>query len=232
MQDKVTSTDKLLYTYIRSFTRNDKPVFASNKHLASIIGKSESVISHSISRLLKHGYLENRGNKYARQLYTKSDLVNADFSIGKAENDKGIAENSISLEEMKRVIAENSNKETLKTAIANAENSYILIKILLSYIDKNNNSMNSKIKKPENVTQQVWDDFCKHRKTKKAPVTQTAIDRIKSQADKVNWTLEDALAEIVARNWQGFKAEWVESKKPVDNYNPFDGIARLREAKC
>jgi hypothetical protein len=55
----------------------------------------------------------------------------------------------------------------------------------------------------------VWRDFLAHRKAKRAPVTQTALARIRSEADKAGWPLADALAECTARGWQGFKAEWV-----------------------
>ena len=51
------------------------------------------------------------------------------------------------------------------------------------------------------------------RKAKRAPVTETAVAKIASQADIAGWTLNDALAECVARGWQGFKAEWVDKRE-------------------
>jgi len=65
---------------------------------------------------------------------------------------------------------------------------------------------------PLGVSQQVWDSFVKQRKTKKAQVTDLVIDGIQKEADKAGWTLEMALNEIVVRNWQSFKAEWVKDK--------------------
>ena len=65
---------------------------------------------------------------------------------------------------------------------------------------------------PIGVSQQVWDSFVKQRKTKKAQVTQLVIDGIQKEANKAGWTLEMALNEIVVRNWQSFKAEWVKDK--------------------
>jgi hypothetical protein len=47
------------------------------------------------------------------------------------------------------------------------------------------------------------------RKAKRSPLTQTALDAIKREADKVPMSLNDALAMCCARGWQGFKAEWV-----------------------
>ena len=65
---------------------------------------------------------------------------------------------------------------------------------------------------PDGVSESVWQDFVKHRKSKKAQVTQTVVDRISKEAQLAGWTLEQALTEIVFRNWLSFKAEWVIQK--------------------
>lgn len=65
---------------------------------------------------------------------------------------------------------------------------------------------------PVGVSQSVWEDFVKHRKAKKAQVTQTVIDGIAREAQKAGWSLDDALREVVVRNWQSFKASWVVEK--------------------
>lgn len=78
-------------------------------------------------------------------------------------------------------------------------------------------SKNIRIKEyniPAGVQENTWQDFLSHRKTKKSPVTETVINKIKSEAEKANWTLEAALAEICARGWTGFKADWVKAEKP------------------
>lgn len=70
---------------------------------------------------------------------------------------------------------------------------------------------------PIGVSKEVWDSFVKQRKAKKAQVTQLVIDGITKEASKAGWTLENALQEIVVRNWQSFKAEWVaEKQSPAD----------------
>lgn len=62
---------------------------------------------------------------------------------------------------------------------------------------------------PPDVSESVWQDFVKHRKLKRAAITESAVKGIKREADKAGWTLEAALIEIMARGWQGFNAEWV-----------------------
>lgn len=65
------------------------------------------------------------------------------------------------------------------------------------------------INRPEEVTEQAWDAFLVHRKSKRAPVTDVVMEQIELEAKKVNMSLDAALREICARGWTGFKAEWV-----------------------
>ena len=66
---------------------------------------------------------------------------------------------------------------------------------------------------PEGVTESVWQDFVKHRKAKKAPITPTALAGIKREADKASWSLDRAITECVERGWIAFKSEWVAPKQ-------------------
>jgi uncharacterized protein YdaU (DUF1376 family) len=66
---------------------------------------------------------------------------------------------------------------------------------------------------PQGVSEDVWRDFCQHRKSVRATVTQTALDGIDREAKKAGWSLEAALRECVLRGWRGFKAEWVKDKQ-------------------
>jgi hypothetical protein len=62
------------------------------------------------------------------------------------------------------------------------------------------------------VPDSVWQDFVKHRKSIKAPLTGTAVKGIEREAKKAGISLTDAIQEICARGWRGFKAEWVTAK--------------------
>ena len=73
---------------------------------------------------------------------------------------------------------------------------------------------------PEGVSSSVWSDFLQHRKTKKASVTQTAIDGIAREAVKAGVTLNDALAMCCERGWVGFNAEWLAEKQGARSINP------------
>lgn len=82
------------------------------------------------------------------------------------------------------------------------------------------------IPKPDDVPQQIWDDFLTIRKAKKAPVTETALNQIRIEAKKAEIELKDALATSCARGWQSFKAEWINNNERNQNTsdsssNPF-----------
>jgi len=65
---------------------------------------------------------------------------------------------------------------------------------------------------PPDVSQQVWQDWLQLRKTKKASVTETVVKGARSEAAKLNWTLEKFLVEWCTRGSQGLKAEWITEK--------------------
>ncbi len=67
-----------------------------------------------------------------------------------------------------------------------------------------------KIEKPDDVSNQIWDEFLLLRKAKKAPVTETVLKTIRSEAAKIGWTIEQAMSEMLARGWQGFKASFIQ----------------------
>ncbi len=69
----------------------------------------------------------------------------------------------------------------------------------------------SSVSKPDDVDGQVWSDWVAHRKAKKAPVTQTALDGIAREATKANITMQTALQTMCERGWAGFKAEWLQN---------------------
>lgn len=59
------------------------------------------------------------------------------------------------------------------------------------------------------IDPKVVADFRKLRASKKAPITETAVEGIRREAAKAGVTLEAALRTCCERGWTGFKAEWV-----------------------
>lgn len=70
-----------------------------------------------------------------------------------------------------------------------------------------------KLARPEDVSEQVWSDWLVHRKSKKSAVSQTVLSTFRREADRVGWSLEQAMVESISRDWRGFKADWIGNGK-------------------
>jgi uncharacterized protein YdaU (DUF1376 family) len=85
--------------------------------------------------------------------------------------------------------------------------------------------------RPEFVSEDVWIDFEKLRKAKKAPLTKTALNGIQHEADKAEITLEAALVMACNRGWTSFKADWIKESHGRQSVNKQTALeARNRQA--
>lgn len=88
---------------------------------------------------------------------------------------------------------------------------------------KEKKSSKSKIvlDKPEDVSSnQIWIDFLALRNARHAPLTETALNIIRKEAEKAGITLDQALETCCMRGWQGFKAEWYLKGQNASRYQP------------
>ena len=67
--------------------------------------------------------------------------------------------------------------------------------------------------KPDDVSQEVWDDFLAHRKKFKVTVSDTVVLGFRREADKAGISLEDALVVSITNGWRGFNAEWLNKSR-------------------
>jgi uncharacterized protein YdaU (DUF1376 family) len=86
------------------------------------------------------------------------------------------------------------------------------------------------IEAPAGVSLEVWNDFVLQRKKSKAVISENVIKTIAKEAEKANWTLEQALAECAARGWRGFKAEWVAEQAAKQKKNALVTNEQIEEA--
>lgn len=69
---------------------------------------------------------------------------------------------------------------------------------------------------PAEPSPQVVQDYLRHRREIKAPVTQTALNRLGAEAHRalaMGYSVDDFLAECMLRGWRGGKAEWLQQKQ-------------------
>ncbi len=83
---------------------------------------------------------------------------------------------------------------------------------------------------PMAVSPEIWDDYLKHRKAKRAPITQTVVNMLSKELRKAaasGWSVDDALSEAMAAGWQGFKFEWLQNRsRPQNQYVGNTGMSR------
>jgi hypothetical protein len=63
------------------------------------------------------------------------------------------------------------------------------------------------------IEQGMAQDFNAIRKAKRCPLTATALNDIEAEAQKLSFTLEQAIKECCGRGWAGFKAKWIEEER-------------------
>ena len=85
---------------------------------------------------------------------------------------------------------------------------------------------------PQDVDQQIWDDWKQLRKAKKAPVTETVVNSARKEAAKANMAFSDFLSVWCARGSQGLQADWLKpdernlTKTGQRNANVLSGLTR------
>ena len=90
---------------------------------------------------------------------------------------------------------------------------------------KPSRSRKPSVEKPDDVSAQTWDDFSALRKAKRAPITATAIDGFRKEAQMAGISLEEALQFSVRQGYQGFKADWYRREERTQNAAPMNGAA-------
>lgn len=86
-------------------------------------------------------------------------------------------------------------------------------------------SSSTSVEKPDDVTAQTWADFSAIRKAKRAPITATAINGFRKEAQAAGISLEEALQFSVRQGYQGFKADWYRREERTQNAAPINGAA-------
>jgi hypothetical protein len=178
------ANEKLLFGEITCLTQSTGLCFASNEYFANLYGTTKETVSRWVSSLEGQGYIITKmeykpGTKQILKRYIQINQYPIDENINTPIDEK-----------VNNPIDENIKDNTTRTNTTS--------------INKGATRVN--LEKPENVSDQVWQDFNRQRKSR---ITQTALNGIIKQANTAGWTLEQALTEAVERGWQSFKAEWV-----------------------
>ena len=205
LNDKIAYTDEMLATIFRRPINTVRLALKTFENFG-MIDVIENVIT--IPNWEKHQSIEaNSDRREYMKNYMKKRREQAKM-LAKSKNEENVENLEIS--------SENSNKNNdLNDVNINSK-----LTLTVQNKNKNKNKKENKNKNnincPDDVDEQVFNDYVQLRKAKKAPITGTVITRIRNEAQKANMTLNDALATCCARGWQGFNADWVkkETKQP------------------
>ena len=63
--------------------------------------------------------------------------------------------------------------------------------------------------RPDDVSEKVWGDYIAHRKAKKTSISSTVIDSLRTDANSVGLSIEQAMLMQIKRGWTGFDPSWV-----------------------
>ena len=95
--------------------------------------------------------------------------------------------------------------------------------------------------RPDDVTEEHWDQWMPIRKLKNRPVTEAAIERMRREAAKAGLTLDQAVVKCIENGWAGFEARYLENQKArqggierLGNSNPSDYLpnSKLKRQEC
>ena len=145
---------------------------------------------------------ENQSDKFVKALPIEFKEAFAEAFGEALPEDLGYSNNYITKDKSTKVDKEkNTKKESPKTET-----------------EKPRKTRNAPLKKPDDVqNEQTWNDFIRLRNAKHAPLTETALNGIRREAEKAGITLEAALQTCCERGWQGFKADWYRK----ESYNSY-----------
>lgn len=193
----------------------------SNSYLQKICNMSKNTVSKCIGELVDFGFLiakkqhrkttiyelnhENisrfNGKEYGQNLVSQY-LGTQNMTIPFPKSDQV---NSQKLGRIKDNYKDNSLNKTLNNAPPKKE----APKAKKKSAPKADTTT---VEKPEPVSQQVWDDLLTLRKTKRAPLTQTAwnmaLKEILIAQKATGHPMDQIISEWIVAGWVGFKSDW------------------------
>lgn len=79
---------------------------------------------------------------------------------------------------------------------------------------------------PSGVCVDLWSDYMALRKTKKSPMTKTALSGLERECNKAGLSLEAGIRVCCERGWASLKAEWLDDKKLTVHQQQMQASAR------
>ncbi|EQA13922.1 putative phage DNA replication protein O [Glaesserella parasuis SW140] len=186
-------------------TSNPLGVYKTQAELEQETGLSRREQETARKKLVELGILVETHKRLEHRIYFKLDLVKFDALMDDIrEEAKPPFVNTENT-------SENTNNNTSLTGSINAREKKSADLILLESFG---------------ITGQLAKDFIVHRKSFKAPITETALKGFQREADKAKIPIQQAIAISIERGWRGFNASWDWQNDGVSAKNPQNPSAR------
>lgn len=167
----------------------------------------------------KNGYSHYGCEKVLKKIYDKSDKARKSVEARWSRKNTDVPKNDTDVQQSNTDVPKNDTTDILPIT-----HNPLPITHINTQADKQL-SLSTKKEKIEytkadlisiGIDESIARDFLITRKAKKAKLTETAFAGIVREAEKANLTIQQALQICVERNWQSFKAEWVQDKQSGD----------------
>ncbi|ACL32212.1 hypothetical protein [Glaesserella parasuis] len=209
-------------------TSNPLGVYKTQAELEQETGLSRREQETARKKLVELGILVETHKRLEHRIYFKLDLVKFDALMDDIREEAKPPLPNATNEHSP--MAESDIREEAKPPFVNTENT--------SENTNNNTSLTGSINAREKksadlillesfgITEQLAKDFIVHRKSFKAPITETALKGFQREADKAKIPIQQAIAISIERGWRGFNAGWDWQNDGVSAKNPQNPSAR------
>ncbi|MDP0299290.1 DNA replication protein [Glaesserella parasuis] len=209
-------------------TSNPLGVYKTQAELEQETGLSRREQETARKKLVELGILVETHKRLEHRIYFKLDLVKFDALMDDVREEAKPPLPNVTNEHSP--MAESDIREEAKPPFVNTENT--------SENTNNNTSLTGSINAREKksadlillekfgITEQLAKDFIVHRKSFKAPITETALKGFQREADKAKIPIQQAIAISIERGWRGFNASWDWQNDGVSAKNPQNPSAR------
>lgn len=191
---------KLVLLKLADNANDDGICFPSYQYIADVCEISKASARTHIEALIQMGFISKKARK--NKDGSSSNLYVLHLDKGMPADSTGMLGDSIGGMPGASTITSHSINQSINHKKTSQKKSQSAVEILASF----------------GIEGELAEDFIQHRKAKRAVITNTAMARLKKQADLAKLPLGEVVAMMIERGWQGFQADWdwktADSKKP------------------
>lgn len=204
-----TSPQSHLLLILASFANDFNECYPSINTMMSKTRLSDKTVRKTLKDLTDLGLIKDTGktSKYATKIYKlilkDSEVTTPSKNTTPSKSTTG--KNSETPSKSTSTPLVDLPPNTVIESIINPINKDI-------YSEKPKKSKSDAVEKPNEISEQTWNDFLVVRKAKKAPLTQTAWKRtfnaMLQAQEKTGHSLQQILEYMVSRNWSALEVDW------------------------